>query len=324
MTDASKRFQKALTRKRESKNVEFKGSFQGSTGEWCEIVKDIVAISNTGGGIIVFGLKNNGTPSGEDTQVVAQIDPATITDKVSRYTGIQYSDFQIFEDVKDGQRVFALALEGSPIPMVFEKPGTYPVDKEGKGPHQKTAFSRGTVYFRHGAKSEPGTIEDLRAALERRLESIRDEWLSGVKKVVSAPSGSHVEVKPSEAVHPGRPDTFQIRISDDPLTPVYRVADIDKSHPYRQKEVIAELMRRRPELHFNAHDILCVRRVHDTDNQPIYCHKGGFASSPQYSEAFIAWLEERLDVDGSVFQKCRTEYRQKKTLYDPTKKKSKH
>ena len=133
MTDASKRFQKALTRKRESKNVEFKGSFQGSTGEWCEIVKDIVAISNTGGGIIVFGLKNNGTPSGEDTQVVAQIDPATITDKVSRYTGIQYSDFQIFEDVKDGQRVFALALEGSPIPMVFEKPGTYPVDKEGKG-----------------------------------------------------------------------------------------------------------------------------------------------------------------------------------------------
>ena len=45
---------------------------------------------------------------------------------------------------------------------------------------QKTAFSAGTVYFRHGAKSEPGTSEDLRASLERELDRIRSSWLDGI------------------------------------------------------------------------------------------------------------------------------------------------
>lgn len=47
---------KALATKRESKHVEFKQTFNPSLpGEWCELIKDIVAIANSGGGIIVFG-----------------------------------------------------------------------------------------------------------------------------------------------------------------------------------------------------------------------------------------------------------------------------
>jgi len=43
--------QKALTAKRESKSVEFKETFDPtSPGDWCEVVKDIVAIANSGGG----------------------------------------------------------------------------------------------------------------------------------------------------------------------------------------------------------------------------------------------------------------------------------
>ena len=37
-------------------------------------------------------------------------------------------------------------------PIVFTRPGTYSVE----GGRQKTAFSQGTVYFRHGAKKRPG------------------------------------------------------------------------------------------------------------------------------------------------------------------------
>lgn len=42
---------KALTAKRESKHIEFKEGFNPSEArDWCEIIKDIVAMANSGGG----------------------------------------------------------------------------------------------------------------------------------------------------------------------------------------------------------------------------------------------------------------------------------
>jgi predicted HTH transcriptional regulator len=70
---------KALTAKRESKHVEFKQSFDPiSPGEWCELIKDIAAIANSGGGIVVFGLDNLGVPTGGSLDAVAKLDPAEI------------------------------------------------------------------------------------------------------------------------------------------------------------------------------------------------------------------------------------------------------
>ena len=48
---------RGLNAKRESKYIEFKSSFDSKSGrDWCEIIKHIVAISNTGDGVIIFGL----------------------------------------------------------------------------------------------------------------------------------------------------------------------------------------------------------------------------------------------------------------------------
>ncbi len=75
----SKRVDKGLKAKRESKYVEFKRSFDpASTGAWCELIKDIVAMANTGGGVILIGLDNGGIPSKEDVQPVFNIDHATL------------------------------------------------------------------------------------------------------------------------------------------------------------------------------------------------------------------------------------------------------
>jgi predicted HTH transcriptional regulator len=50
---------------RESTRVEFKEQLDPADGgDWCEVIKDIVAIANSGGGSIVLGIKNDGTPSG--------------------------------------------------------------------------------------------------------------------------------------------------------------------------------------------------------------------------------------------------------------------
>ncbi|MCI0590593.1 MAG: ATP-binding protein [Gammaproteobacteria bacterium] len=156
--------EKALAAKRESKHVEFKKGFDPSAqGEWCELIKDLVAIANSGGGIIVFGLDSAGEATGESPDAISSLDPADIANKVSKYTGPVDLEFEIRTIEKQKRRFAAFVINPVSIPLVFEKPGTYDLG----GGKQRTAFSVGTVYFRHGSKSEPGTSEDIRKVIDQ-------------------------------------------------------------------------------------------------------------------------------------------------------------
>ncbi|MEK6580782.1 MAG: ATP-binding protein, partial [Nitrospirota bacterium] len=93
--------QKALTARKESKHFDFKSSCAlDESGTWCEIVKDIVAMANSGGGIIVVGLDNNGTPTGIDVSAILALDPAKIADQIYKYTGIHFTAVDIISKVK--------------------------------------------------------------------------------------------------------------------------------------------------------------------------------------------------------------------------------
>lgn len=297
--------EKALGAKRESKYIEFKEAFDPfSAGEWLEIIKDILAITNTGGGVILFGVDNKGEPSGVDVSTILSIDPATVTDKIYKYTDIQFSDFELVDCRKGEVQVVALKILPSSIPIVFTKPGTYNVG-EGK---QKNAFSKGTVYFRHGAKSEPGNTSDLHRALERNLNEVKKSWMQGVRKVVQAPPGSQVHVLPSEIIETQSPTATPIRIVDDPSAPAFYKISPDESHPFRQTEVIAEVNKKLPEKYqINQYDILSARRVYNLDNKEEYCYNSKFGSR-QYSKEFVNWLVEQFNKDNNFFKKAREEY----------------
>jgi hypothetical protein len=109
---------------------------------------------------------------------------------------------------------------------VFQKPGTYDI---GSG-KQKAAFSIGTVYFRHGAKSEPGTSDDLRAVIERQLEVIRHSWIKGVRKVVQAPAGSQIiAIRPGEQSAVTHLASTVHAVNDPSATPVLLTRARDES-----------------------------------------------------------------------------------------------
>jgi predicted HTH transcriptional regulator len=146
--------QKALAAKRESKHLEFKQGFDpNSPGGWCELIKDIAAIANSGGGIIIFGLDSAGVPTGVSVDHLAFLDPADIGNKLAKYTGPIDLEFELRSLEKEGHVLLAVLIQPVSIPLVFQKPGTYDIG----GGKQRTAFGVGTIYFRHGAKSEPGT-----------------------------------------------------------------------------------------------------------------------------------------------------------------------
>ena len=210
--------ERALNAKRESKYVEFKERFDpSSAGDWCEVIKDIAAIANSGGGIIVFGLDNVGNPTRDSLDALSHLDPADIANKISRYAGSTQVELEVRQLEKSGVALYAFVIQPVSIPIVFQKPGTYDI---GSG-RQKTAFSVGTVYFRHGAKSEPGTSDDLRAVVERQLEVIRHSWIKGVRKVVQAPAGSQIiAVRPGEkTVTTSLASTVRV-VNDPSATPV--------------------------------------------------------------------------------------------------------
>jgi len=99
----------------------------------------------------------------------------------------------------------------SRIPIVFTAHGAYGAPGGG----QKTAFVKGSVYFRHGAKSEPGTTDDLRQALERELEVVKDFWLQGIGKVMAAPAGSTVQIVQHDMAIRGSADAAVRLTTDD-------------------------------------------------------------------------------------------------------------
>jgi len=82
---------RAVSARRESKSVEFKEGFDPSRNDdWCETIKDVIAIANSGGGYILFGIGRTGSPSGWDATSVLSLDPAHITDKIASYANEQF------------------------------------------------------------------------------------------------------------------------------------------------------------------------------------------------------------------------------------------
>lgn len=298
-----------LERTTEAADLDFKSAFDVSTlGEWLEIIKDIAAFANSGGGSLLIGVNDDGTPSGADVAGALSIDSADLTNKIHKYTGTHFSRFEIAECEKAGHEVCLLTVRSTHIPLIFTRVGTYePIP--GK---QKTVFSSGTVYFRHGAKSEPGTSDDLRAFLDRELELIKRSWLDGISKVVEAPVGSRIAILPAEAQPIAPSGAIPIQLTNNPNAPAYYAVPIDTTHPFRQKEVVREINTcLAGKKAITPHDILCVRRVYSVQQDIKFCYTQNYAT-PRYSQAFVDWLVQMYSEDTKFFEKTKDQYDQLK------------
>ena len=308
VADVNRFLLRAAEARRESKFVEFKGQLDpAKEGEWLELTKDLAAIANVGGGVIVIGVESDGSASHSDVRAALALDGANIFNKLAKYLGEDFDDFEVSIVTRGDDKVAAIIVgPAEEAPLTFIRPGTYPDPR--RPDQQKSAFGRG-VYFRHGAKSEPATREDLRLFINRRLNRIRDDWLGGIRQVMAAPDGA--EIVAIERVE-SDDGTRTIRITTDEDAPLYRLADWDVSHPYRQKELVEEVNKRLPNhATINSHDILSVRRAHKIDvlTQPEFVHRPKFGNF-QYSDAFIEWLMNQYGRDARFFSIARDRYYQ--------------
>ncbi len=270
--------ERALAATRESRRVEFREAFDaGSADDWRELSRDIVALANSGGGVVLFGVNRKGEPAG----ATVSIDRASVVAQLRQYVD-SIPDLELVTATKDGRPVVALLVGEAVSPIVAND---------------------GTLLFRHGAKSAPGTTKDVAGVIERRATELRRSWLTAVRRVVQKPES----FLPPEVRDSDSPDATPIRVVDDPRAPAYRVIDYDRTHPYRQKELLAALRARLPGRVLNQFDLLAVRHVHRTDERPEFTHKPMFGTR-QYSEKFLSWLMAEAQRDERFFESARQKY----------------
>ena len=145
---------KPANAKNESKSVDFKSAFDPDcAADWCELLKDIVAMANSGGGTILIGVADDGQCTGRLSALkILQTDPAKITDKIAKYTGVQFDSFTINLVRRSRRKVAMVTIGWADPPMIFEKPGTYAVED---GKQQKTASSRARFTYDTAPRASP-------------------------------------------------------------------------------------------------------------------------------------------------------------------------
>jgi len=151
------------------------------------------------------------------------------------------------------------------------------------------------------------TRDDLRRFIEAQLESIRQEWLGGIHRVITAPQGREIVAIERTQDHEGE---RAIRITTDENAPLYRAVDWDITHPHRQTELIDEVNQRLPRgVSINSYDIQSVKRAHDITEttHPEWAHLPRWGTY-QYSDDLVRWLAEQYDRDHEFFAKARARY----------------
>ena len=306
MTNIEEIINKALISKNESKHIEFKAKFDiNSAQDWCEIIKDIIALANSGGGVILIGIDNRGQINNYNISEIIKLDPANMTDKLFKYTGENFSNFEIIQLTKDNTSIAAIKILPSDSPIIFDKPGTYDV---GFG-KQKTAFSKGVIYFRHGAKSAPGTTNDIKNVIKREVRSFKDYWLNGIRKITKSAVGSHLEVLPPTVQESTSNSATPIRIVDDPSAQPYRILGPDQTHPYRQKEILEYINNLLLKIiKINSFDILSINKVYKLEKKRDFYYKAKFGP-PQYSKSFVKWVIQQYNTNNNFFSNTRSKYK---------------
>ncbi len=286
----------------ETDAIDFKSTFDSAAlRDWVETVKDIVAMHNSGGGVIVFGLNSDGSDAGTGGGIQGAVDPAHVPDKVRRYTGqtIHGIVFERFE--KNGRAYDGWIIPGAPIPVPFKEPGTW----EKPDRKQETVFSRGQLYFRHGAKSEFAAYDDMVAWTQRIADAARRKMYEDMGSLVTVPDGHRVAIIPAGATVPVPTVTDCLRITDDPTAPGCVVLDKFKTHPHRQKDLIARLTTRLPGCKFDQFDVQCIRKIYGSEIEAK-----GLIYHPPHSAAYFSdglsdWIAGKIGEDPAFLEKTR-------------------
>ncbi len=246
----------------------------------------LTALANSGGGAVVA----------RDAPNLAALGSAGAQAALEMFTG-EHINVEMRSEHVDDRDVAVFIVDGRhDAPAVFEKAGAWR-DESGT---EHVVFERGTVFFRHGRRSDPANARDMHRFAERVTREQHRAWETNVKKAAHAPADAEVYIVRRN--NAGEADALaHVRVVDDPNAPAVARTDFDVTHPFRQREVVEMLNARAGEKIATGYDVQCVRKAYRVDERPEFFHQPKFGS-PQYSEAFVTWMLDAYRRDPAFFE----------------------
>jgi hypothetical protein len=180
----------------EVRNQDYKLMFdQSDEKAKVDLVKNLVAMANAGGGQVVYGRDETRTP-GVDQSACTTLDSARIADLIERYTSL--APFHVSHNIEDlggGRFIVTLTIDAALYPIVMARTGDWKGMTSGK---DKPLFLAGDVWTRHSTKTERVNYDDLRQWFERVRQEERERLLSRITSVVNLPEGAEIQVVSSQ------------------------------------------------------------------------------------------------------------------------------
>jgi hypothetical protein len=260
-----------------------------SERDWYELMRDIVALANSGGGRISIGV------SVEEGDLLRRLD---------RHTDSDFRDVHVLSaDTSSGSDA-VVDVGPAVFPVGFSHHGTC-------GTNMDSTLQHGIApvfYFRHGERTEQGTTADMRAFVERLLRRVRRRWLRSIRRVLRQPMTFDAAAAPKRTA--ARPIKIErtvlqpVRIVSDPNAPALQPQDVDRLYPWRQKDLLQELNNRIGRRMLTTYDVQAVRRHHGLDERPDFVfHLPG--AGRRYSPAVADWIMEQYARNAEFFHKAR-------------------
>jgi hypothetical protein len=252
---------------------------------WCDLIRDVVAIANSGGGKLRLGVGRH------------PITRSQITDRIARYA----------EPITVHLRHTPLTADAaSYIAEIDVAAPDYPVSFRRSAPRASTnrlldqdgSFATGVFYFRHGDQTVPGTSSDLKLFFENKLAELRRRWIPEIERVISGTADSTLANHSTEASN-----LQPVRIVTDPDAPALQPQDVDRLYPWRQRDLVTELNFRLGRRMLTTYDIQAIRRQHQLDEHPEFVfHLPG--AGRRYSPAVADWIISQYAADPEFFAKA--------------------
>lgn len=134
------------------------------------LAKIMLAMANNGGGIIVFGVKENEDNTFDILGLDSLKDTADISNSISRLVSSSL-DYEMFNFVFDSDVYGKFENKKFQIMVIHDTPERLPFVSLG----QSEKIEKDVIYVRRGTKSEKATSEEINRIIERKIATIYSE-----------------------------------------------------------------------------------------------------------------------------------------------------
>jgi hypothetical protein len=134
------------------------------------LAKIMLAMANNGGGIIVFGVKENEDNTFDILGLDSLKDTADISNSISRLVSSSL-DYEVFNFVFDSDVYGKFENKKFQIMVIHDTPERLPFVSLG----QSEKIEKDVIYVRRGTKSEKAISEEINRIIERKIATIYSE-----------------------------------------------------------------------------------------------------------------------------------------------------